>query len=70
MIQSAYVNYSVNNAIATIEFYTPQHNSLPASVLAQLAATINQAAKDESCKVIILKSAGDKTFVQVPVLMN
>lgn len=62
MIQAAYVNYSVNNAIATIEFFTPQHNSLPASVLAQLAATVSQAANDDTCKVIILKSAGEKTF--------
>lgn len=61
-MQSQYVNYSVSLQIGTIEFYTPQHNSLPASVLTQLAQTIQQAANDDSCKVIVLKSGGDKTF--------
>lgn len=61
-MQSSYVSYNVSNFIATIEFYTPHHNSLPASVLAQLAAAVNQAAIDNDCKVVILKSAGEKTF--------
>ena len=61
-MQSSYVHYSLNGAVATIEFFTPQHNSLPASILAQLATTIIQAGNDENCKVIILKSAGEKTF--------
>ena len=61
-MQSSYVYYSLNGAVATIEFFTPQHNSLPASILAQLATTITQAGNDENCKVIILKSAGEKTF--------
>jgi methylglutaconyl-CoA hydratase len=61
-MQSAYVNYSVLNAVATIEFYTPQHNSLPANILSLLASTIIRAANDARCKVIILKSAGEKTF--------
>ena len=61
-MQSPYVSYSLANAIATIEFYTPQHNSLPASILAQLAIKIVEAGNDDICKVIILKSAGEKTF--------
>jgi methylglutaconyl-CoA hydratase len=61
-MQEAYVNYSVADSIATIEFYTPQHNSLPASILQQLADTITQAGNDENTKVIILKSGGNKTF--------
>jgi methylglutaconyl-CoA hydratase len=59
---SAYVNYACNNNVATIEFYTPHHNSLPAAILKQLAATIHTANLDSNCKVIILKSGGDKTF--------
>lgn len=61
-MQSSYVNYGIDNSIATIEFFTPHHNSLPASILAQLASTITLASNDEACKVIILKSAGEKTF--------
>ncbi len=61
-MQSSYVQYSVANAIGTIEFYTEQHNSLPASILEQLANAFNTAANDELCKVIILKSGGEKTF--------
>ena len=45
-----------------IEFFTPQHNSLPSKILAQLATTIDDAGKDNECKVILLKSGGDKTF--------
>ncbi len=61
-MQTPYVRNSIVNAIATIEFYTPQHNLLPASILAQLATTFTQLSNDENCKVIILKSAGEKTF--------
>jgi len=58
----AYVHYSVSDQVATIEFYTQQHNSLPAAVLAQLADTIRRAGQDESARVIVLRSAGNKTF--------
>jgi methylglutaconyl-CoA hydratase len=61
-MQSPFVRHSIINTIATIEFYTPQHNSLPASILAELATTITQVGKTENCSVIILKSSGDKTF--------
>jgi len=61
-MQPAYVNYTISNAIGIIEFYTPHHNSLPSTILTQLAATIANASADESCAVIILKSAGEKTF--------
>jgi methylglutaconyl-CoA hydratase len=61
-MQSSFVSYTINDGVGTIEFYTPQHNSLPASILAQLAATISQVANDVLCKVIILKSSGEKTF--------
>lgn len=61
-MQSSYVHYTVANAIGVIEFYTDQHNSLPASVLEQLTNAFNTASQDELCKVIILKSGGEKTF--------
>ncbi len=62
LLQPSYVNYSLNNAVATIEFYTSQHNSLPASILAQLTSTIIQANNDDACNIIVLKSSGERTF--------
>lgn len=61
-MQEAYVKYSVENNIGVIEFFTPQHNSLPAKILVQLAATIDEAGKDNESKVLILQSGGTKTF--------
>lgn len=57
-----YVNLNVENQIGTIEFFHPAHNSLPGTVLADLADTITKAGKDDSIKVIVLKSGGDRTF--------
>lgn len=58
----AYVKQETNNNIATIEFFHPAHNSLPGEILSKLAKTITETGKDESVKVIILKSGGDRTF--------
>jgi len=61
-MQESYVKYCVANNIGVIEFFTPQHNSLPAKILSQLAETITAAGKDNESKVLILQSGGDKTF--------
>ncbi len=61
-MQESYVKYCVANNISVIEFFTPQHNSLPAKILSQLAETITAAGKDNESKVLILQSGGDKTF--------
>jgi len=58
----AYVKHTIENNIATIEFYHPEQNSLPGSVLAQLAQTILEVGDKEDVKVIILQSGGDRTF--------
>ena len=58
----AYVNYQVDESIATIEFFHPDQNSLPGSILAKLAETITQVGNLNEVKVIILKSGGDRTF--------
>jgi methylglutaconyl-CoA hydratase len=57
-----YVNSASNNGICTIEFFHPQSNSLPKAILEQLAEAIKNAGENDAVKVIILKSAGDKTF--------
>ena len=48
--------------VATISFYHPAQNSLPAALLAALATKIDQAGQNSQTRVIILKSEGDRTF--------
>jgi methylglutaconyl-CoA hydratase len=50
------------NGVTTISFYHPAQNSLPASLLKQLAETITTVGNDPETKIIILKSEGDRTF--------
>ena len=57
-----YVITNIKKGIATIEFYHEQSNSLPASVLMELADTITHAGKNDDIKVIILKSGGERAF--------
>lgn len=61
-IQQGYVNSETHNKVATIEFFHPLSNSLPANLLDKLAQEITYAGTDEDVNVIILKSAGEKTF--------
>lgn len=56
------VTTSIDQGIATVTFFHPAHNSLPGKLLAQLRDAIDQAGQNEEIKVIILKSAGDRTF--------
>ena len=57
------VKISINErSIATIEFSHPMSNSLPGKVLSKLAHTIKIAGFDDTIKVIILKSSGDRVF--------
>jgi methylglutaconyl-CoA hydratase len=58
----AYVKQSIENNVATIEFFHPEQNSLPGTILAQLANSITEAGANDDVKVIILKSGGDRTF--------
>jgi methylglutaconyl-CoA hydratase len=48
--------------VATISFYHPAQNSLPAALLAELVHKIEQAGADSKTRVIVLKSEGDRTF--------
>ena len=57
-----FVKLTTENGIGTIEFFHPQSNSLPGHILAELANTITNTGKDESIKVIILKSVGERAF--------
>jgi methylglutaconyl-CoA hydratase len=58
----AYVQYTIDDSIATVEFFHPEQNSLPGNILAQLANTITEVGNMSEVKVIILKSGGERTF--------
>ena len=61
-IKEGYVKVEREHGIATIEFYHPQSNSLPGKILDALARDIYSEGQNESTKVIILRSAGEKIF--------
>ncbi|MEO6303155.1 MAG: enoyl-CoA hydratase/isomerase family protein [Bacteroidia bacterium] len=58
----AFVRSEIKNGIGTITFFHPQSNSMPGTQLRNLAAEIEKLGKDDSAKVIVLKSEGDKAF--------
>jgi methylglutaconyl-CoA hydratase len=58
----AFVKSTTAQGITSIEFYHPQSNSLPGSLLTELAAAIKKAGDDPATLVIILRSEGEKTF--------
>ncbi len=57
-----YVKTETHAGITTIEFYHPQSNSLPGKILASMAQEIHYAAHHDETKVIVLQSAGEKSF--------
>jgi methylglutaconyl-CoA hydratase len=57
-----YVRSITENKITTIEFYHPAQNSLPSDLLAELVLQIDNAGQDKNTLLIVLKSAGDRTF--------
>lgn len=60
--KEGHVTYTLDHGIATIEFFHPASNSLPAAILNDLAKTINDIGIDDRVKVIVLRSGGDKVF--------
>ena len=61
--KNGYVNLKTDKAgVGTIEFYHPQSNSLPGELLNKLSTTITLASEKNEVRVIILKSAGERTF--------
>jgi methylglutaconyl-CoA hydratase len=57
-----YVRSDTANGVATITFYHPKSNSLPGSLLAELAAAVTAAGADGMARVIVLRSDGDGAF--------
>lgn len=61
-IKNGYVKTETHNAVTTIEFYHPQSNSLPHRILEELVHAIHGAGNERDTRVIVLRSAGDKSF--------
>jgi methylglutaconyl-CoA hydratase len=51
-----------DTGVATINFYHPAQNSLPAALLGQLTHQIELAGNNSQTRVIVLKSGGERTF--------
>jgi methylglutaconyl-CoA hydratase len=56
------VTTTVANGIATITFFHPKKNSLPAPILRQLAEAIDNVAERADARVVILASEGTGAF--------
>ena len=56
------VTTTIADGIATISFFHPAQNSLPAKLLDEVTAEIEKAGKNPDARIIILKSEGDRTF--------
>ncbi len=50
------------NGVARVEFFHPMSNSMPGKLLGELAQTITAVGLDDTVKVIVLCSSGDRTF--------
>lgn len=62
MSDSGAVAYTTSEGIGTIAFEHPASNSLPGKLLGEIADCIDAAGNDKSCKVIVLRSGGDRAF--------
>jgi methylglutaconyl-CoA hydratase len=60
---NGYVNSVTDDqGITVITFFHPAQNSLPSALLAELTHAVVQAGQSAATRVIVLKSAGDRTF--------
>ena len=53
---------TIDQGVATIEFSHPLSNSLPGKILAKLANTITSLGEDDTVKIIVIRSAGDRAL--------
>ena len=60
--KNGYISTNVARGICRITFYHPKGNSLPGSILSELANNITEAGKDDKVRVIILRSRGEGAF--------
>ena len=56
------VEVKIQDGIGTINFFHPQSNSLPGTLLRKLAEEITKLGNNSDVKVIVLRSEGEKAF--------
>lgn len=62
ILEQGKVMHTLNEGIATVEFYHPLSNSLPGKLLGELADTITELGGNDEVRVIVLKSSGERAF--------
>ncbi|MEN9973199.1 MAG: hypothetical protein RIS20_1546 [Bacteroidota bacterium] len=61
--EQGFVDVAISaSGLGTITFGHPMSNSLPGEILRKLAATITELGQNESVRVILLKSEGERAF--------
>jgi len=61
-LKGGHVRSEVHNSVATVEFFHPQSNALPSSILEELAKEVHSIGQDDDARVVIIRSSGDKAF--------
>ena len=62
-IDNGHVNLIISESgVATISFYHPAQNSLPAALLHELTAKITEAGNSAHARIIVVKGEGERTF--------
>ena len=56
------VSCSITDGIASVSFYHPKSNSLPASILRDIAGRINSVSQHPATRVVVIRSEGAGTF--------
>lgn len=63
ILEQGSVTTTINEqGIAHVEFFHPLSNSMPGKLLGELAQEIRDLGTNDAVKVIVLRSAGDRTF--------
>ena len=52
----------IQNGIASIEFGHPASNSFPSTLLDRLCKALDECSENPECRVVVLKSEGEKAF--------
>ncbi len=62
MTDRGIVTTNIDGGVATIDFAHPKSNSLPGSLLADIASAVRTLGDDPGVRVIVLRSQGDGAF--------
>ena len=63
VLEQGKISTSISESgVAQVEFFHPMSNSMPGKLLFELAETITNLSNDKDVLVIVLRSAGDRTF--------